>query len=801
MKRQINLIIITFLSFFIGQSQETGAIEGKIISKDGFPLSGVSIKLGKKASVSKTDENGLFFFKSFPIGLHTITIEAEGLKKQTQDIKVVANETTKVTFTLEEQMETLREIVIVIKESPNKRKVSAVRSGLKPLDIPQSMQTIDNEIIAQQQAIRLSEVIKNANGVYVGSARGGTQESFWSRGYDMSANNMFKNGFRYNSGSIPEVSSLDKVEFLKGGSALLYGNVAPGGILNLITKTPSFKKGGEIAMQTGSFAFYKPSIDFYGPLNKLIAYRLNASYENSESFRDVVKRDRFYFNPSFLFNISSKTQLTVQGDFMNDNWTPDFGTILIGKQIFEVPRGNYYGALWSNGNTKTASASALLNHSFNKNWKLNFNSSYQNYDREWKGTERIQITNPNGTWNRPLGQNKNLEAILGEQISLQGCFTTGKIKHQTFSGIDYENSVATAHTFVFTPTTYDTINVFTFDPNNQTTTEPNAVNTRKVITTTNRFGIYAQDLISFNQKFKMLAGIRWSWQEAQAATHNFLASPVTISKGNKLKNKAFSPKIGFIYQPDKNSSIFASYSNSFTPNTGTTADLKPIEASIIDQYEIGIKKDFWNGILSTNITVYQITNSNLAQTAEFKADGVTPNTDTTIKVLNGETTSKGIEIDITAKPIEGLNITAGYSYNDSRFSKTNIVNGGFIEGDRLTRTPANTANLSFFYNIPSGKFKGISVGAIANYIGNRLGGWNDQYVVNTTTGAVTINDRDIPLQGYTTIDISAGYTYKKWSVLCKLSNITNELNYTVHENYSVNPIAPRQIMTSLKYKF
>ena len=801
MKRQINLIIITFLSFFIGQSQETGAIEGKIISKDGFPLSGVSIKLGKKASVSKTDENGLFFFKSFPVGLHTITIEAEGLKKQTQDIKVVANETTKVTFNLEEQMETLREIVIVIKESPNKRKVSAVRSGLKPLDIPQSMQTIDNEIIAQQQAIRLSEVIKNANGVYVGSARGGTQESFWSRGYDMSANNMFKNGFRYNSGSIPEVSSLDKVEFLKGGSALLYGNVAPGGILNLITKTPSFKKGGEIAMQTGSFAFYKPSIDFYGPLNKSIAYRLNASYENSESFREVVKRERYYINPSFLLNISSKTQLTLQGDFMNDDWTPDFGTILIGKQIYEVPRGNYYGALWSNGNTKTASASALLNHSFNKNWKLNFNSSYQNYDREWKGTERIQITNPNGTWSRPLGQNKNLEAILGEQISLQGCFTTGKIKHQTVSGIDYENSVATAHTFVFTPTTYDTINVFTFDPNNQTTTEPNAVNTRKVITTNNRFGIYAQDLISFTQKFKMLAGIRWSWQEAQAATHNFLASPVTISKGIKLKDKAFSPKVGFIYQPDKNASIFASYSNSFTPNTGTTADLKPIEASIIDQYEIGVKKDFWNGILSTNITVYQITNSNLAQTAEFKADGVTPNTDTNIKVLNGETKSKGIEIDITAKPIEGLNITAGYSYNDSRFSKTNIVNGGFIEGDRLTRTPANTANLSFFYNIPSGKLKGFSIGAIGNYIGNRLGGWNDQYVVNPTTGAVTINNRDIPLQGYTTIDISVGYTYKKWSILCKLSNITNELNYTVHENYSVNPIAPRQIMTSLKYKF
>lgn len=801
MKKQINILIITLISSLCCYAQEIGAIEGTIISKDGYPLSGVSIKLGKKNSISKTDDKGMFRFNNFPVGLHTITIEAEGLKKQTQDIKVVANEINKVTFTLEEQMETLREIVIVIKESPNKRKVSAVRSGLKPMDIPQSIQIIDNEIIAQQQAIRLSEVIKNANGVYVGSARGGAQESFWSRGYDMTANNMFKNGFRYNAGSIPEVSSLEKVEFLKGGSALLYGNVAPGGILNLVTKTPTFKKGGEIAIQSGSFAFYKPSIDFYGPLNKSIAYRFNGSYENSESFRNVVKRERYYINPSFLFNLNAKTQLTIQGDFMNDNWTPDFGTILIGKQIYNVGRSNYYGALWSNGNTKTTSASALLNHSLNKNWKLNFNSSYQNYDREWKGTERIQITNPNGTWSRPLGQYKNLEAILGEQISLQGCFKTGSIKHQTFSGIDFENSIATANTFVFSPANYDTINVFTFEPNNQTTTEPNAVNARKVITTTNRFGIYAQDLISFNEKFKILAGIRWSWQEAQAATHNLLASPVTITKGINLKDKAFSPKIGLIYQPDKNSSLFTSYSNSFTPNTGTTVDLKPIAASIIDQYEIGVKKDFWNGILTTNITIYQINNSNLAQTAEFKADGVTPNTDTTIKVLNGATKSKGIEIDITAKPFEGVNINAGYSYNDSRFTKTSISNGSFIQGDRLVRTPVNTANLSFFYNIPTGKLKGLSIGAIGNYIGDRFGGWNDQYVVNATTGAVTINDRDIPLSGYTTVDISAGYTWEKWSILCKLSNITNELNYTVHENYSVNPIAPRQIMTSIKYKF
>ena len=170
-------------------------------------------------------------------------------------------------------------------------------------------------------------------------------------------------------------------------------------------------------------------------------------------------------------------------------------------------------------------------------------------------------------------------------------------------------------------------------------------------------------------------------------------------------------------------------------------------------------------------------------------------------MLSGETKSKGIEIDLIARPVTGLSINAGYSYNDMRYTKTSGTNGSFIVGDRLVRTPTNTANMSFFYTLSNGKLKGISFGAIGNYIGKRIGGWNNQVVVDPTTFATSINDREIPLSEYTTIDFSVGYNCKKFSLLCKLSNITNELNYTVHENYSVNPIAPRQVLTSLKYKF
>ncbi|AWG22119.1 TonB-dependent siderophore receptor [Flavobacterium faecale] len=714
--------------------------------------------------------------------------------------------------------EILREVTVTTNKTP--KPVSAARSGIKIMDLPQSVQVIGSEIIAQQQAIRLSDVIKNANGVYVGSARGGAQESLWSRGYDMSANNMLKNGFRYNAGSIPEVSSLERVEFLKGSAALLFGNVAPGGILNMVTKTPQFTKGGEINFQAGSYDFYKPTVDFYGPLNKSIAYRFTGSYEKSASFRDVVKNERIYYNPSLLFNISDQTQITVQGDYLSADWTPDFGTGIIGKEILDLPRSNYYGALWSTGNTKSSSISALVNHDFNKNWKLNFNTSYQNYDRRSKSTAQmygLETYANRGDWNRPLTQSNNKERIFGDQLSLQGTFNTGTIKHQIFTGIDYEKSLAIAYTYAFfdaagnTKSTEDTaINLFNYDLSAESTVAPfDSRATQIVNTDSQRFGAYFQDLISLTDKFKVLAGIRWSWIESEASTYKetLVNKFQTVAPENntptvapKRLDNAFSPKVGLVYQPTRDITIFSSYSNSFTPNTsGTTVDLQPVKPSIIDQYEAGIKTDFWRGILSTNVTVYQISNNNLVQTAQFKADG-SANTDTSLKVLSGQTKSKGIEIDITARPFEGFNINAGYSYNDMRFVKTPVAVGNSIEGDRVARTPANTANLSFFYKIPSGALKGISVGAIGNYIGNRIAGWNNRYIEDTANpGTLLIQDREVPVDGYATVDFSIGYSWSKLSLLCKLSNITNELNYTVHENYSANPIAPRQVMASLKY--
>ncbi|MBN9336461.1 MAG: TonB-dependent receptor plug domain-containing protein, partial [Chryseobacterium sp.] len=217
--------------------------------------------------------------------------------------------------------------------NPNRAKVFTTKSNLDVMENPQATAIVTHEIIEQQQAQQLSDVIRNVNGMYITSARGGSQDSFGARGYIFGAENIYKNGSRVNSGIFPEVSGMERVEVLKGGAAILYGNVAPGGILNMVTKKPLFNQGGSIALSAGSWDNYKTTLDFYDALSKSSAFRVNGAFEDKGSFRDNVTSQKYYFNPSFLFNISDKTQLIVEGDYLKNYFTPDFGvgTLVLDK--------------------------------------------------------------------------------------------------------------------------------------------------------------------------------------------------------------------------------------------------------------------------------------------------------------------------------------------------------------------------------------------------------------------------------------------------------------------------------------
>jgi iron complex outermembrane receptor protein len=291
----------------------------------------------------------------------------------------------------------------------------------------------------------------------------------------------------------------------------------------------------------------------------------------------------------------------------------------------------------------------------------------------------------------------------------------------------------------------------------------------------------------------VLLGLRWSYLKTQPTTaYNYVKN--TEVSGNLLDHRAFSPKAALIYQPAENISVYASYSNSFTTNTGTDIYNKALDPSIIDQYELGWKNIFFNGKLSANVSIYRIINSNLAQQAVALADG-TPNTNTNIKELTGQTTSDGFELDFNGTLSRNIYFMAGYGFNNARYTASTGQKGSVLEGEKLINNPQHTANGTVFYTFDNFLLKGIKFGLAAFYTGKRMGG------VQNTVGQTPSYNREVPLSGFTTVDFSAGYSFNNISLIAKLSNIGNTLNYLAHDRYSINPIPPRQVMATISYKF
>lgn len=694
--------------------------------------------------------------------------------------------------------------------NPNMAKPLSSKSNLTIMENPQPVAIVTHEIIEQQQSKQLSEVLQNVNGLYITSSRGNSQDSFGGRGFNFGNDNIFKNGARVNSGVFPEVSGLERVEVLKGGNAMLYGNVAAGGVVNLITKKPRFDFGGSVGFSAGSWNTFKPTVDFYGPLSDKVAFRVNGAYETADSFRDVVESEKYYFNPSFLFNIGEKSQLIVEADYLKNDFTPDFGIGSITNKDNSyslntfLPRNAFVGADWQFQNVEQATAGITFNHQFNDVWTLNAVASYQNYTKDYFSTERVQwgYATPDATrlsWKRPVNRTYAEQNYTSLQINLNGEVKTGSVNHKILVGTDGDYGTNDSYGYNLSQSQYGTNGstngtIYLDDPSSWASGAiPTAERRDRNRIPTQRFGIYAQDYIELSDKFKVLAGLRWSYIENKESEKKTFATDITANTAGTV-DRAFSPKGGLVYMPNENLSLFATYTNSFSANTGQDAvsgeSLKP---SVIDQFEVGMKKNFWNNAVALNLSLYQIENRNFYQTAEMK-DGL-PNSDSNFKEFAGKMRSQGVELDITGNPYPNLSIIAGASYNHSVYLDT-PADFGYVENQRLVRTPSTTVNGSVFYTFTN-YVKGLKLGASAYYVGGRIAGWNDT--------KKTLNDRNgisrfLDVGDYVTAAVSAGYDWKKFSVMAKAGNLFDAVEYNYHENYSVNPITPRNYYVTLTYK-
>ncbi len=804
MKQFLMIFVAIFYILTASAQTNTGSLEGLITTPDGNPVANVNVSIKGHKKHTITNDKGKFSFHDIPFGKYIIVYTFENEVSQEVPVTVPPEKDEATIYSLALNGHELQEVIVRIGGSINQGTANIGRANIPIMDMPQAITIIGQTTIENQQAQRLSDVVKNVNGVYLGGTRASTQETFYARGYNLGSTNTFKNGFRVNSGAMPEMSAIESVEVLKGGAALLYGNVAPGGIINMVTKKPKFVWGGEANMRIGSYDLYKPALDIYGPISKQVAFRVNGTYEKANSYRDVVHSERYYLNPSFLFKLNDKTKLLIQGDYLQHEFTPDFGigtlsaqpNVYGGKTIADVSRSSFFGTSWQYAKTKQGTASFEFSRQLNDNWEINALGGYQNYNRDYFSTERIQA-DVTGKFKRPLGKSKNEQDYFTGQLFMNGNFNTGALNHKLLVGADYENDRSkTIASNLPSNTIYDSINLLDPSMYVRRTDIPHYDWITSTLNPVTRFGAYVQDLISITQKLKLLAGVRWSFQQADRSEITTLATG-DMKKGSKLQiDKAFSPRIGLVYQPTHTTTAFVSYSNSFSPNSGIDIDSNTLKPSIIDQYEVGIKNDFFNGMLSANLTLYRIVNNNLSQQVQFFKNGDPVVGSTTLRELTGQTTSDGIEVDLKSQPIKGWDILAGYSYNNMRYTKTTGKLGSYVVGERLVNNPAHTANATTFYSFRDGAVKGLKLGAGVYYVGKRNAGWNTTYLAN---GA--LNDRIFEVKSFTTVDVSAGYTYKKLSLMAKLANITNTFNYYIHENYSINPIPPRNFVVTAALKF
>jgi len=804
--KPLNTILLLTASSLISVAQAQTTVKGKVTNQEGTELANITIKAHGLAT--KTDLSGNFELYIPQAGELSLDISAMGYLEQHIRIKQAGKITEISAIRLKNRHQEIQEVAVLGYNSVNNKSLAISKSGILDRDLPQAIQVINSEVIADQQINRLSDALKNANGIALGSNRGGSNENFFSRGYSLGSNNIFKNGSRTNNGGSIEASTLESVQILKGSAALLYGGVTGGAVVNMITKKPKFTYGAEVALRYGSYNQYKPLLDVYGPISKKLAFRLVGTGETSDSYRDYVESKRIYVNPSILYQISDRSSLNIMFDYLKSNYTPDFGIGTVdGKLNQEVGRGAFINTLWAFNNTNSKNTQADYQLKFAENWNLQVIANLQQYDRDYYGSERI-AADALGIANRTLNKTEQAERTLNQQVNITGQMRTGQIEHQVLIGADADQSHVKNYAFnIFAnadskepSTAYDKINVF--NPYDGTLRSDMPTSTYKTRTSTNvqRYGVFIQDLISLTKQFKVLAGLRYTYfntNRSNVFDYATQTSKVTenpgkdkVDMGDKI-DKAWSPKIALIYQPLERTSIYVTYANNFTSNSGYDKAYVPMSPSTIDQYEAGIKNDFFQGRLSSNITVYRIQNNRFAQSIVGEDGKIA---DPNMKEFSGKTASDGVELDITGELAKGLNLLAGYSYNFMRYLETSST--GSIEDIRLVGTTAHTANGTLFYTLQSGKLAGLKLGVSTFYTGKRNAGWNNSKV-NIAEGI----NRLITVDPFTTVDFSAGYRFKNWSILGKLSNIGNVFNYYIHENYSVNPIPPRSFTTTLSYKF
>jgi iron complex outermembrane receptor protein len=663
---------------------------------------------------------------------------------------------------------------------------NVTRNGLKKKDIPQTIDTIDVQKYKIYGSNDLSVMLQGTPGVSTSYDMRG--DGITLRGFSADSGDIYRDGIRESGQVRRSTANIERIEILKGPASVLYGRSAGGGVVNMVSKYANFDSKSSVGTYVGSYDNYGATADINQVLNDNWAVRLTGEYGEADSFRSGIDSKIEMISPSFTYKNDDET-LT---------WTTQYTYDKLGR----VPdRGPSYSVLPVGTSIKTGFAQkddyvedelqvirSDLNYEFAPNWNfhwaLSYRQAYQNFDNFFGGTYcnnnlTLEATPKACTWNGYIRQSYAWQETMNKTITntfvISGSFKTGAIEHQLLVGADVSREdrspkLGNYSSGTGVPRYYGFINPY--NPADQYNTLPSSE--RLPVTSENHhvgesMGFFAQDLISLTPELKMMLGMRYD-------QYNFKSTNHIQNLSKQYDDTTFSPNIGFVWQPSEQHSFYTSYNKSFAPYGGrgnisvdvnTDPKYYDAEPQYNEQYEIGVKSDWLDQRLNTQLSVYDIRKKNI----RYVPDDTKPEEWATA----GEHQSKGLEFSFIGRVLDNVFVRGGYGYLQAEVKKDkqNPDNVNKV----LNNAPEHTGNLFVRY-LPTEKLYGeVGVTYVGSYYPN----------INNLT----------KMDGFNRVDAAIGYSADPWNLTLAVSNLTNK-EYWRSDSM---PGTPRSFLMRLNYQF
>ncbi len=618
-------------------------------------------------------------------------------------------------------------------------------------DVPQAVQAVDKALIQEQGALEMKDVLRNVSGVSVAQGEG-RRDQFYIRGFDATRDTLL-DGMRDDNLYFRDLGNVERVEVLKGPAAALYGRGSAGGVINRVTKKPVAKALRDAELTVGSDDLRRVDVDLGGALGAEASFRLTGAYETSDSYRDVVHSERSVLAPSIAWTAGKDTSFLLQTEFLHQKRTPDRGIPSVDGLPVNVPVSNFYGEKYDYATTDAHNVRFNVEHAVSDRLTVRNNFQYSTLSLDAVNTRTMGLIPGNTQVRRQITYFPQHQTNYLNQTEAVYKLDAGTVQHTLLGGVEWGYQKADR----LTKATNTSPVSLQFPQQVMAAPDFAALPTTLDVDFTGRTAaFYAQDLISLNQHWKALAGLRFD--RFQQTQNDHLKNTV-----QERTDKVWSPRLGLVYQPNAAHAIYGNLSRSFQPvgndlYASDLAQIKPLESSL---QEVGVKSDWLGGRLQSTVALYQITQRNALTKHP---------TDSQIKLQIGEQKSKGLEVDLSANLQPRWKVFGNYTVNQTRIVQSN----DFAVGNRLANIPAHAAGLWSSYEIGHG----FTIGGGVFYVGDRY----------------AADDNTVKLPSYTRVDAMFGYKTRRWEAGLNIGNVTDRVYYeSANNNNQIGPGAPRNV--------